>query len=166
MSINLPPVIQEMPSLVLAKPEFEAKLDLGIKKFVIAITKDLTKEDKDLFSQYGKLVYYNDRIHNNMPIDSYAWDYLFFDMRNSEDRYAIMRMVLPFREKYNLVVYSYKFELDEIIPEADNHLSSFPKIQARKEDFECLLLQKRLQKPRWYVSLFSCILDAYHKVKK
>jgi len=87
-------------------------------------------------------------------------------MRNSEDRYAIMRMVLPFREKYNLVVYSYKFELDEIIPEADNHLSSFPKIQARKEDFECLLLQKRLKKPRWYVSLFSCILDAYHKVKK
>jgi hypothetical protein len=164
--INLPPVIQSMPELVLAKPEFEAKLDLGLKKFVIALTKDLSEEERRLFSEYGKVVFYNDRIHNNMPIDAYAWDYLFFDMRNSEDRYAIMRMVLPFRERYNIVVYSYKFEKDEIIPEADNHLSSFPKIQARREDFECLLLQKRLAKPRWYVSLFSCILDAYHSVKK
>ena len=163
--IHLPPVIQAMPELVLAKPEFEAKLDLGLKKFVIAITKDLSEDEKKLFAEYGKVVFYNDRIHNNMSIDSYAWDYLFFDLRVSEDRYALMRMVLPFRARYHIVVYSYKFEHDEIVPEADNHLSSFPKLQARKEDFECLLLQKRLEKPRWYVSLFSCLLNTYYKAK-
>jgi hypothetical protein len=163
--INLPAVIQEMPNLILEKPAFEAKLDLGLKKYVFAITRDFNEDDKKLISEYGKLVYYNDRIHCNIPIDTYDWEYLVFDLRNSEDRYALMRTVIPYRQKYNLIVYSYKFEQDEIIPDADNHISSLPKIQARKLDFDALLLQQRLKKPRWYMSLFSCMIEAYHKVK-
>jgi hypothetical protein len=173
--INLPDVIRVIPELILGepalparqhKPEYEVKLDLNIKKIVLCITRDLSSEDQALFTQYGRLVEYNDRIHANLPIDSYPWEYLVFDLRKSEDRYALMRMVLPYRENYRVIVYSYKFESDEIVPDADNHLSSFPKIQAKKVDFENLLLQKRIAKPRCWVSLFACILNAYHSVKK
>lgn len=169
--INLPAVIKAIPDLDIgqpalpAKPEFEAKLDLDIKKIVLCITRDMSEEDKALFNQYGKLVEYNDRIHANLPIDSYPWSYLVFDLRESEDRYALMRMVLPYKDQYRVIVYSYKFESDEIIPEADNHLSSFPKVQAKKIDFENLLLQKRIAKPRCWVSLFACILNTYYKAK-
>lgn len=168
--INLPPVINKIPEIelgppALPKPEYEAKLELNIKKIVICTTRDISDEDKALFNQYGKLVEYNDRIHANMPIDSYPWSYLVFDLRESEDRYALMRMVLPYKENYRVIVYSYKFESDEIIPEADNIIHSFPKVQAKKIDFENLLLQKRISKPRWWVSLFSCILTTYYRAK-
>lgn len=168
--INLPDVIRQIPELILDAPApepkiYEMKLDLGIKKIVLCITHDMSESDKAIFQQYGKLVEYNDRIHANLDIRAYPWEYLVFDLRESEDRYALMRMVLPYKELYRVVVYSYKFEADEIVPDADNHINSFPKAQARKIDFENLLLQKRIVKPRWWVSLFSCVLNAYHKSK-
>jgi hypothetical protein len=172
MSINLPPVIQAIelaPPPVLVKPEYDAKIDLadhGLKKFVIVITKDIPEEDMKVLKEYGKVLEYDERIHANLPIDSYRWDYLVFDVRESGDRYELMRSVLPYKDKYKVIVFSYFFEKDEIIPEADNHISSFPKIQAKREDYEALLLQTRLVKPRWYVSLFSCLLGVYNGIKK
>lgn len=170
MSINLPPIIKVIDDfqrdVLPAKPDYEAKLDLGLKKIVIVITKDIPEEDMKVLKEYGKVLEYDNRIHANMPIDSYKWDYLIFDIRESGDRYELMRSVCPFKNKYKIIVYSYFFEKDEVIPEADNHLSSFPKIQAKREDYEALLLQKRLSKPRWWVSLFQCILGVYNGVKK
>jgi hypothetical protein len=172
MSIHLPPVIQAIelaPPPVLAKPEYDAKIDLvdhGLKKFVIVITKDIPEDDMRVLKEYGKVLEYDERIHANLPIDSYRWDYLVFDVRESGDRYELMRSVLPYKDKYKLIVFSYFFEKDDIIPEADNHISSFPKIQAKREDYEALLLQTRLVKPRWYVSLFSCLLGVYNGIKK
>jgi len=168
MSINLPPIIKAIDVAVelAPKPEYDAKLDLGLKKIVIVITKDIPEEDMKVLKEYGKVLEYDNRIHANMPIDSYRWDYLIFDVRESGDRYELMRSVIPFKDKYKIIVYSYFFEKDEVIPEADNHLSSFPKIQAKREDYEALLLQKRLSKPRWWVSLFQCILGVYNGIKK
>ncbi|NDB59620.1 hypothetical protein EB001_14405 [bacterium] len=168
MSINLPPIIKAIDDIAQppAKPEYDAKLDLGLKKIVIVITKDIPEEDMKTLKEYGKVLEYDNRIHANMPIDSYRWDYLIFDVRESGDRYELMRSVIPFKDKYKIIVYSYFFEKDEVIPEADNHLSSFPKIQAKREDYEALLLQKRLSKPRWWVSLFQCILGVYNGIKK
>ena len=171
MSINLPPIIKAIDAAIEivqppAKPDYEAKLDLGLKKFVIVITKDIPEEDMKTLNSYGKVLEYDNRIHANLPIDSYRWDYLIFDVRESGDRYELMRSVLPFKEKYKIVVYSYFFEKDDVIDEADNHLSSFPKIQAKREDYEALLLQKRLSKPRWWVSLFQCVLGVYNGIKK
>ena len=170
MSINLPPIINaiEMARDEEKKPdiaEFEAKLDLNMKKIVIVITKDIPEEDMKVLNGYGKVLEYDNRIHANLPIDTYKWDYLIFDMRESGDRYELMRSVLPYKDKYKVIVYSYFFEND-VIDEADNHLSSFPKIQAKREDYEALLLHKRLSKPRWYVSLFSCLLGIYAGIKK
>jgi hypothetical protein len=166
MSVSLPDVIKSAEEFKNDAPVFEASLDLHIKKIVICITKDLTADDEKLFTNYGKLVYYDDRLHSNLPIDTYPWDYLVFDVRESGDRYALMNSVLNKRDKYTVIVYSYAFEKDEIVPDADNHISSLPKAMARREDWEALLLQKRISKPRWYVSLFSCLLGIYNGVKK
>ncbi len=165
MSINLPDIIQQVAQSSAPAPVFKAQVNLPIKKMVICVTKDLSDEDRKLFAQYGKITDYDDRMHCNLPIDSFEWDYIVFDMRESEDRYALMKQVLPFKDKYNVLVYSYAFEKDEIVPDADNHISKLPKQQARREDFESLLMMKRLVKPRWYASLLNCVLGWYHQAK-
>ena len=55
--------------------------------------------------------------------------------------------------------------MDDLDIPYDNALSSFPVRQAKREDFEMLLLMKRISKPRWWVSLLSCVLSFYHKGK-
>lgn len=162
--MNLPDIIHEAPKLVLDAINYEAKLDLPVKKFILCITKDLKKEDKDLFKDY-KLVEYEDDIHKNVPIDSYAWDFLILDLRERSDRYTFMREVAPHKHKYNIIVYCHMFEIEDIDVEYDNALAKFPHKQARREDFEMLLMMKRIKAPKWYVSLFSCILNFYHKAK-
>jgi hypothetical protein len=174
MSISLPPVIQaiQMDELKLPPPApapaFKAQVDLQapIKKIVICTTRDIAKEDMAIFEGYGKVIEYDHDIHNNLPASAFPYDYLIIDLRESGDRYFLMRNILPFKNEYAIVVYSFAFERDEIVPEADNHISSFPKKLARKEDYELILFQQRICKPKWYMSLLSCVLSTYHQVKK
>jgi len=165
--MNLPPIIQEAPKLILDAINdinYEAKLDLPVKKFVLCITKDLKKEDKALFKDY-RFVEYEDDIHKNIPIETYAWDFLVLDLREKSHRYTYMKEVAPNKYKYNIIAYGHAFELDDIDIEYDNALAKFPERQAKKIDFEMLLMLKRIKAPKWYISLFSCILNFYHKTK-
>jgi hypothetical protein len=145
---------------------FKAQLDLQAKKIVICTTRDISKEDMAVFQGYGKVIEYDHDIHNNIPASAFPYDYLVIDLRESGDRYFLMRNILPFKAEYSIVVFSYAFERDEIVPEADNHISSFPKKLARKEDYELILFQQRIIKPKWYMSLLSCVLSTYHGIKK
>jgi hypothetical protein len=157
---NLPNIIME-PRV----PVMLAKLDdILLKKFILCITKDLTPEDKALFADY-RLVEYDDQIHRNVPIDQIRWDFLVIDLRQKGDRYTFMKEVQPRRELYNIIVFCHGFEVDDIEIPHDNALSSFPLRQAKREDFEMLLLMARVKKPRWWISLFSCILNFYHRTK-
>lgn len=163
----LPAIIKELPN-VLEPPApiemDEIKLD-PTKKFILCITKDLKKEDRALFKDY-KFVEWDDTIHRNIPIDSYEWDFLVIDLRQKQDRYTYMKEVIPNRNKYVVLVYCHSFEADEPVDvDSDNVITSFPARQARKEDFQTLLLMKRIRKPKWWVSLFSCILSYAHKIK-
>jgi hypothetical protein len=135
-----------------------------VKKFILFITKDMTPEDLVLFKSYN-LVEYEDSLHKNLPIDSFEWDVLVFDLREKADRYAVSREVIPYRNLYNLIVYCHRFEVSDIDVQCDNILSKFPERQASKIDFEKLLLMKRITKPRWYVSLFNCVASVYQKTK-
>jgi hypothetical protein len=148
----LPPILLEE-----VKQEFK-------KKFILCITRDFSKEDKSLFKNHD-LLEYEDDIHKNIPIDSYKWDVLVLDLRKKTDRYCYMKNVKPKKEQYNVICFCFKFEEDDIDIECDNVLSSFPVKQARIEDFELLLLQKRIIKPRWWKSLFSSCLGFYHQIK-
>ena len=144
-------------------PQFNAVVAV-VKKFIFFITKDLSKEDLELFKAYN-MVEYEDHLHKNLPIHSFEWDILVFDLREKADRYAVMKEVLPFRNLYNLIVYAHSFELDDLEIEYDNAFAKFPERQASKQEFEKVLLQKRLKKPRWYVSLFSCLASVYAKTR-
>jgi hypothetical protein len=163
----LPAIIKELPALADALPHYEAKLDvpLGVRKFVLCITKDLKEEDLALFKEY-RVVEYDDQTHRNIPIDTFAWDFLVLDLREKGDRYCLLKEVYPKKHKYNVIVYCHGFESEDVDVESDNVLTSFPMRQARKEDFELLLLTHRVKKPRWYMSLMGCILNFYNKTKK
>lgn len=174
MSISLPPVIQaiQMDELKLPpphkSPEFKAQLDLQVplKKIIICTTRDIAKEDLAIFEGYGRVIEYDHDIHNNLPASAFPYDYLVIDLRESGDRYFLLKSILPFKEKHTIIVYKYAFERDEIVPEANNHLSSFPKKQALKEDFDLILSRPRIEKPKWYMSLLSCIISTYQGTKK
>jgi hypothetical protein len=144
-------------------PVFAAAVNV-VKKFVLLITKDLSPEDLILFKGYN-LVEYEDSLHKNLPVDAFDWDVLVFDMREKSDRYAIMKEVVPHRHLYNIIVYCHKFEMDDIDVEHDNIFAKFPEKQANKQDWEKLLLAKRIKKPRAWVSFLSCLANIYSKVK-
>lgn len=156
--IALPP-----PAVPAPVPVFAAAVEV-VKKFVLLITKDLSPEDLALFKGYN-LVEFEDSLHKNLPIDAYDWDVLVFDMREKSDRYAIMKEVIPYRNLYNIIVYCHRFEVNDIDVECDNAFAKFPEKQANKQDWEKLLLAKRIAKPRWYVSLFNCLASVYQKTK-
>jgi hypothetical protein len=165
--MSLPPVIvrpiedekKEEP-LVL-----NAKLDLNLKKFVVCVTRELKDKDRQLLNSYGNVLDYDHDIHNNLSPETFPFDYLLINLNESGDRYFYMKQIKPFRHRYNVILYKYAFEDDDVL-DADNIISSFPKRQARKEDFEMILLQERITKPSFWLSLGSCILQTYHQVKK
>jgi len=174
MNNPLPAIIQALPDIEQAvsemrgemkeEPVYQAKLDLDVKKFVMCITKDLKKEDVALLSDY-KVVEYDDDTHKNIPITAFQWDILILDLREKGDRYCFMKEVQPARNKYRIIAYVHSFEIDDIDIECDNVLSSFPVRQARKEDFEMLLMMKRITKPKWWKSLFTCVVNFIHQSK-
>jgi hypothetical protein len=163
----LPAIIKELPNVLEPPAPIElddVKFDPA-KKFILCITRDLSKADKTLLRHY-ELVEYDDQIHKNIKIDAFPWDILVFDLRQKSDRYALMKEVLPYRAKYHVICYCHGFEVEDIDIECDNIFSSFPAEQALKADFEMLLLMKRIKKPKWYIALASCMLSFLQQTKK
>lgn len=160
MSIPLPAIlVPPTPAPIV----YEAKLDdIPLKRFVLCITRDLSDGDRELFRDY-RVVEYDDRLHRNVPVAQLRFDILVIDLREKGDRYCYMKEIQPHREQYSIIVYCHAFEQDDIEFPYDSILSSFPEQQAKKEDFEFLLLQKRISKPRWYMSLLSCIFNLYQR---
>jgi hypothetical protein len=158
MALQLPPVIaNNQPVLPPVVPDK--------KKYILCISKDLNDDDFSLFKPFN-LVIYDDDIHKNIPINSYDFDILVLDMRKRGDRYTLMKEVIVNKESYFLILYVHSFEIEQdFVENPDNVLTKFPQKQARKEDFLALLLVKRIKKPRWYVSLFCCLYNAYNKAK-
>jgi hypothetical protein len=166
MNNPLPAIIQAVSDFKeeVHEPVYQAKLELDVKKFVLCISKDLKKEDMALLNDY-KVVEYDDDTHKNIPITAFQWDILILDLREKGDRYCFMKEVQPARNKYKIIAYVHSFEVDDIDVECDNIITQFPVRQARKEDFEMLLMMKRVSKPRWYKSLFNCVLTFFNKAK-
>lgn len=158
----LPKIIMEIPKVLVEN--YEAKMDLEIKKIVLCITRDISSDEQSLFDEY-KLVRYNDDVHRNISISQFVWDILIIDLREKRDRYFFMTEIQQFISKYKIIAYIHPFQVDEFEFDCDNILTSFPLRQARKEDFEMLLLLKRISKPRWYKDLFNCVLNFVSRTK-
>lgn len=163
---NLPQIIRDIPNAAAAAvPVMNAVLhDILLKKFVLCITRDLTDDDRALFVDY-RMLEYDDNVHKNIPVDQLRFDFLVIDLRQKGDRYSLMKEILPRRDQYHIIVFCHGFEQDDITIPYDNAFSSFPARQARREDFEYLLLQKRISKPRWWVSLLGCVFSWWNRAK-
>jgi hypothetical protein len=170
--MNLPPIIEQPPIAGLEQDEkrepvvFKAeKLDLGVKKIVICITRDIDAEDMKVLQLYGKVLEYDHDCHNNLPANLFQWDYLIIDLRQSGDRYFLAKQIYHNRDKYAVVAFHYAFEFN-VLDDMDNEFTSFPKKQGLREDYESLLMTRRVEKPRWYLSLFTCLFNVYSGIKK
>ena len=137
------------------------------KRVVLCITRDISKEDHEMLSEYGKVLAYDHNLHNNLDCDVFEWAYLIIDLRKTEDRYYFSKVIQPKKERYSIGIYHFVFE-DEDFMDPDDlivYFTSFPKKQATREIFNTLLLNSRIKKPRAVVSLFKCCLNLYSKVK-
>ena len=144
-------------------PVLAGKLeDVLIKQFILCITRDLSAEDRALFRDYH-LVDYEDDIHRNIPVSQIRFDFLVIDLRQKADRYCFMKEIQPHANQFHIIAYCHAFEADDLEIPHENAFSSFPARQARREDWEMLLLMKRIAKPRWWMSLLSCIFSMYQR---
>jgi hypothetical protein len=159
--------MDQLPNVILDPkvpvPVLLGKLeDVLIKKFILCITRDLKEEDKALFRDY-RLVEYDDEIHRNIPVNQIRFDFLVIDLRQKGDRYCFMKEIQPHADQFHIIAYCHGFEVNDLEIPHENAFSSFPVRQARREDFEMLLLMKRIAKPRWWMSLLSCIFSMYQR---
>lgn len=168
MNPPLPPTIV-LRDMVREEKNEEKKEEVHIapvKRFILCISKELDKEVVRALQNYGKMLVFEDNMNNMCP-DMFEFDYLVLDLRKKQDRYFFLKQIKPVEAKYNVLLYCSLYEVDDLKDDAhyDNVLTSFPTRQARKVDFDDLLLLERLPKPRWYVSLFKCLFKWYHSGK-
>jgi hypothetical protein len=156
----LPAVIQLAEAVVAAVEEKKDE-----KRVIICCTRDIAEDDLSLLKGYGKVLFYNHSLHNNLSCDRFEWEYLVLDLRDSDVRYYIMKNVLPHKDEYHICCYHLPFEDQEDLLDADSYFTSFPKEQATKQSFNELMMMKRLVKPRAAISLLKCCISAYGKVR-
>jgi hypothetical protein len=137
------------------------------RRYIIALSKDMTSTEQKLFESYGKLLFYDNNTMNNMDPQSFEFEYLVIDLRNKNDRYFFLKQIKPVEDNFYVLLHCHGFEVEDLsdTEHYDNILISFPMKQARKSDFDKLLLVHRLPKPRWWMSLASCLFQTYQKAK-
>ena len=142
----------------------EEKKEQVAMRMVICISKDIDELEEKVLSDYGKVVRYEHDLHNNIDCDTLSFDYLIIDLRKKDDRYYFMKQILNKKDKYHVVLYNYCFE-DNSDFTCDNIITSFPKKQANKKDFEALLLIKRIKQPRCVVDFLKKCFGVYQQLK-
>jgi len=166
--MNLPPVIgsavQLAPLIVPVVPEEKSSEN---KRYIFCISKDLSSDDKENLRDNGRVLFYNHDLMNNMSPESFDFEYLIVDMRNKSDRYFYIKEIKPIEDKFHVILYCHKFEIDDLsnIDHFDNVLCKLPVKQARKVDFNNLLLVQRLPAPSCFFSLAKYIFRAYNSGK-
>jgi hypothetical protein len=134
-------------------------------RIIIMITKDLEKEEIDLLKEYGRVILFDPRVYVNIPIHTLEFNYLVMDLRRREDRYYFQQIDESLLETYKIVSICHSFEkYDDYHEEVgvENILTKLPDKQAFKADFDRLLLQPKISKPR---VVLSCIKSLVRLVK-
>jgi hypothetical protein len=152
-SSSQPAVSQPVQQLVV--PESEA--------FVIVCSRDLSEEELSLLKEYGRVVLFDSKVY--AKIQSLDFDYLVIDLRKSEDRHYLQQISVPVLEKYNLISVCHSIQKNEDYHQelgVDNVLSKLPPKQAFKQDFDRLLLQKKISKPNAGVSCIKSVFRLFN----
>lgn len=133
--------------------------------FLIAISRDLSDEEMALLKEYGKVVVFQPKVYNNIPIESIDFDYLILDIRQSDDRHYLQRVNVQTLEKYNFVSVCHSIQKSEEFHEemgVDNVLTKLPPKQAFKADFDRMMLQKKISKPNAGISCIKSVFRLFN----
>ena len=141
----------------------EEKKEQVVTRMVICISKDIDELEEKILADYGKVVRYEHDLHNNIDSSTLSFDYLIIDLRKKDDRYFYMKEILNKRDKYHVVLYNYCFEENPDFT-CDNIITSFPKKQATKKDYDALLLIKRIKHPRPWVDFLKKCFGIYKQL--
>lgn len=150
---HLPPVIRKEEALVVPHRPVE-------HQFIIVHSKDIEDTDLALLKEYGKVIVFDPLVYVNIPIQQLTFEYLLLDLRRREDRYYLQQ-IDDTQDQFYIVSICYAFEkFDDIHEEigVENIMSKLPPKQAFKADFNRLLLQKKISKPRPALSCFKSLL--------
>jgi hypothetical protein len=131
------------------------------EKFMFILTKDMDKEDIELLKEYGRVIIFNYKVYVNVPIDKLDFEYLILDIREREDRYYLQQLDPQLLESIHKISFCHSYEkFEEIHDEmgVQNIISKLPEKQAFKEDFNRLLLLKKIGKPRAILSCYKSFL--------
>ena len=158
MSITLPAVISAAASLA-RPPEVSPPLlnpdPQDLKKVIIMITRDISKDDRKLLSTFGVVKYYDDQVHLNLPLSQMSFDYLVVDMRNQTDRLFYQKSVLG-NTDYHQVLYKWSFENDMGLS-FESEFSAFPGNQASKLAYDQLLCSPPITEPSACLSFLGAV---------
>jgi len=170
---NLPPIIQSRASLekkvvnevieekkeekeeVERKPSVESRSD--DKPFILVCSRDLKPEEMIDLQGYGKVLVWRDS-YLNIPLREHVFDYCLVDIHNKLHRQMLMKEDL---KAYHVVcVVGYLDAHDDFIEDtkAENSVRSLPDHQAKKSDFDRLLLANKLKKPNLVKSCLRAFL--------
>jgi hypothetical protein len=137
------------------------------KKYIIVSTKDLSKEDKDVFQSYGKLIVYDER-YVNLKYEELEFDYLYVDIRDKISRYNLASQNI---QNFNIVVYCAFWEkIEEFIEQLHkktndeaNVITSIPNKCISKEHFDKSLLVEKLSSPSFLKSVVKYAARCFGK---
>lgn len=166
---NLPPILQSRAGLekkaekvanevveeekaVVPRPLVDDRV-VDNKPFILVCSRELKPEEMIDLQGYGKVLVWRDS-YLNIPLREHIFDYCLVDIHNKLHRQMLMKEDL---KAYHLVcVVGYLDAHDDFIEDtnAENSVRSLPDHQAKKSDFDRLLLANKLKKPN---VLKSCL---------
>lgn len=152
-------------SLEVKQPENPVLVVLDNQAFILAISRDLSDEEMELLKEYGKVVVFDAKVYTNIPIESVDFDYLVIDIRQSDDRHYLQRVNVQTLEKYNYVSICHSVQKNEDFHEemgVDNVLTKLPPKQAFKNDFDRMMLQKKISKPNASISCIKSVFRLFN----
>jgi hypothetical protein len=133
--------------------------------FIIVISRDLSEEESTLLRHYGKVVEFDFKVYTNIPLQSIQFDYFILDLRRSEDRHFLQQIPVNVLEQYNLISVCHSIQKGELYHEeigVDNVLSKLPPQQAFKQEFDRMLMQKKISKPNAGTSCIKSVFRLFN----
>jgi hypothetical protein len=161
---NLPPILKKVANEVVnevvnvddGKGVDTSPDPLG-KPFILVCSRELKPEEMVDLQGYGKVLVWRDS-YLNIPLREHVFDYCLVDIHNKLHRQMLMKEDL---KAYHLVcVVGYLDAHDDFIEDtnAENSVRSLPDHQAKKADFDRLLLANKLKKPNLLKSCLRAFL--------
>ena len=167
---RLPPIIKKVEDEVVLVNEVvnavvQSPRDLACKEerpdvskpFILICSRELKPEELVDLQGYGKVLKWRDS-YLNIPLKEHQFDYCLVDIHNKTHRQMLMKEDL---KSYHLVcVVGYIDAHDDFIDDtnAENTVRSLPDHQAKKSDFDRLLLANKLKKPNLLKSCLRAFL--------